>query len=85
MRQKAFRPVHKVELSAHKVYKVHKVTGVLRTRFTGSYAAVDKAPARVHKPYELYRLYKLLTKRAKSLLMRSPWEYEKIFVFVKVF
>ncbi|WP_303181979.1 hypothetical protein, partial [uncultured Butyricimonas sp.] len=50
--QKAFRPVHKVELSAHKVYKVHKVTGVLRTRFTGSYAAVDKAPARVHKPYE---------------------------------
>ena len=72
MRQKAFRPVHKVELSAPKVYKVHKVTGVLRTRFTDSHAAVDKAPARVHKPYELYRLYKLLTKRAKSVLTRLP-------------
>ena len=69
MRQDAFRPVHN-ELFAPKVYKVHKVTGVLRTRFTGSHAAVDKAPARVHKPYELYRLYKLLTKRAKSLLVK---------------
>ena len=70
MRQDAFRSVHKVELFAPKVYKVHKVTGVLRTRFTGSHAAVDNAPARVYKPYELYRLYKLLTKRAKSLLVK---------------
>ena len=46
-RVNTFCPVHKVELSAPKVYKVHKVTGVLRTRFTGSHAAVDKAPRRV--------------------------------------
>ena len=56
----------------YKVHKVYKVTGVLRTRFTGSFAAMDRAPARVHKPYELDGLYKLLTKRAKSVLTRLP-------------
>ena len=44
MRVNTFCPVHKVELSAPKVYKVHKVTGVLRTKFTGSYVAVEKTP-----------------------------------------
>ena len=40
MRQNAFHPVHKVEPSALKVHKVYKVTGVLRTVFIGSKAAV---------------------------------------------
>ena len=34
-----------IEFKVHKVYKVHKVTGVLRTEFVGSFAAVDNAPA----------------------------------------
>ena len=38
-------PVHKVELPAFKVPKVYNVTGVFRTRLTGSLAAVDKTPA----------------------------------------